>query len=378
MIYFLLLPEKISDYSNSIYEVGIVLNFIFFIWFFFYYILQKIYPTNFNKLNLLPVNYHNYGIFLIFIGILIYLIFFYINQINIFDAFYNPLATRFQIISITGGYYFIKISIWSMLNGFFFLLCSNNKESKFQKLILFMIIFLLLFPLGQKYNILLLLFMSFVIISQKKNFSAIYALPIFILLIIINAFLTIYREMNFFGTSNISLILNEIANNYELLIEKSIERFDWFINFCYFIQNKDLMDISFLDSLKNFFLKFFPESLTGINKPHDVNTSITLLKFGNLDYGTYDFTPFAEWYIYFSYPGFIFMPIISSFFFFLIEKKIVNNKNHSIFWYILYFNLFYIHIAFIGFNKIDNVEIIILIAYSFLISLIYNFLKKLT
>ena len=115
---------------------------------------------------------------------------------------------------------------------------------------------------------------------------------------------------------------------------------------------------------------FFCNAL--ISSPNNLEGPLHL---GSTEFGTYGYTPFAEWFLILGNFGYVFFGFFSG----LLNRLIINSINkigYNFFCLVLFSDLFFLKYPFIKINDIDNILLIIFIVYAFFLYLCFNTFKK--
>jgi len=365
-----------------------VINVVIFFWFLGFTLVSNKEKFKFFAFNEQSkannLNRIRFALFCLVCGMLFYILIFIYTGYGFIEALLNPLQFRFDIISLTGGYYLRNLSIWlinlsviSLLIFYF----RDFKDSLFKKFLFILIsIFLviILLPFGQR-SIVFIPFIAiiFILYNDKliSNLTLLLGLSVGFFLL---AFLGIYRTIAFFGVSDLGSIY------YILLQFQSFEFVDFIIEIIKRFDNLTWLNLylgqesyfsgsrSFLESFKQLFLILVPPSiLGGIEKQIDYDTFLTIYFLGSQDFGSFGFTPIAEWSMNLGKIGFIIMPFISGVLMSLICNAIRNIKN-NMFCLIMFSSLIFLNMVFISIHSYGTAEVIVFLVFNIGIYICYK------
>ena len=129
---------------------------------------------------------------------------------------------------------------------------------------------------------------------------------------------------------------------------------------------------SFMESFQQLILILVPPSfLGGIEKQIDYNTFLTIYFLGSQDFGSFGFTPIAEWSMNFGKIGFIIMPFFSGVLMSLICNAIRNIKN-NMFCLIMFSSLIFLNMVFISIHSYGTAEVIVFLVFNVGIYICYK------
>ncbi len=378
-------PEiMMEEYSYLL----IVINIVIFFWFLGFTLVSKK-----EKFELYGFNEHSeannqnrirFAIFCLALGIIIYTLIFIYAGYGFIEALSNPLQFRFDIISLSGGFYLRNLSIWLInlsvisLLIFYFRDFKNSLLKKFLFILISIFLIIILLPFGQRSTVFIpFIAIMFVLYNDKliSNFTLLLSLSVGLFLL---AFLGIYRTIAFFGFSDFGSIY------YALLELQSFGSSDFIIEIIRRFDNITWLNLylgqesffsgsrSFLESFKQLFLILIPPSLLGgIEKQIDYDTFLTIYFLGSQDFGSFGFTPIAEWSMNFGKIGFIIMPFISGVLISLICNALRNIKN-NMFYLIMFSSLIFLNIVFISIHSYGTAEVIVFLVFNIGIYIFYK------
>ena len=127
-----------------------------------------------------------------------------------------------------------------------------------------------------------------------------------------------------------------------------------------------------MNSIKELFILLVPPSiLGGIEKSYDVDTFLTIYFLGSQDFGTYGFTPMAEWSMNFGKKGYIIMPFISGGLMAVISnfsRTITNNMFALIF----FSSFVFIDLVFLTFHSQGMANVIVFLCFNLALYVFYK------
>lgn len=385
-------PEDIYGNKEEFNQYALViLNIVIFFWFIGFSIVSKKKTFSFKEPNFKDKRIVNankqFGFFCLFAGLFFYILIYLYSGYSYIEAFANPLQFRFDIISLTGGYYLRNLSLWLLNVSILVLLIfyfENIKESYKEKIkfgVLCVFLFFALIPFGQR----MVLFIPFIAISfVLYNDNVISKKLIFLLIILGFLLLSItgtYRTFAYLGINNfqnLSLLFQTIDTSD--LWNEFIARFDNLSWFAIYLEEELHLELSrnFFNSFYQSIILLFPPSLLGgIEKQIDYDTYLTIYFLGSQDFGTFAFTPMAEWSMNFGKPGYIIMPLLSG----MITSYFCNNFRLikvNMFHLIFFSSLMFIETVFISLHSYSVSNFILFIIfniglYAFYKLFFYNF-----
>jgi len=382
--FVLLLLESpgITEYHEYLSEAYFIINIIFFSWSIGYYVIAGKRKFNWQKSDSVRPFMFKYGLFLIFIGIGIYVFFWYYVGISFFSAFAEPLATRFKIINTTGAYHIRNIGIWCMLSGYFIMYFSGDdifkkKKIAFFSMILFFII-VIFTPLGERSKMIFpILMLTLALFYDGLISKKILLIPVIVVFFAI-PFLGLYRSMGESGQDFSAYELFSIFGQNSLLgiLLQFFMRSNAFEYFLLFLANKDDLYMSFNSSIISLITRFMPVSMIGGHKPLDLDGYLTSELIMDPAYGQFHFTVFPEWYLNFNVLGYVIMAFLSGMFYAKLISYFDNTPN-NIFLIVLFSNLFIFNWSFIRINNALTVEHIYFLIFALFISMSYKILLRL-
>lgn len=369
-------------------KVFIILNIVLFSWFIGFTLFSKKSQFSFDPVSsnydLIRPSYLKFGFFCLISGFAIYCLTYIYVGYSYIEALNNPLQFRFDVIGKTGGYYLRNFSLWLIYCSLAIFLVhyfDDLKSSIKQKVLLslfLVFIFFITIPLGQRSVLLTpLLLGGFILYNQKMISKSQVLYGVIISLFLIGA-LGIYRTVAFFEVSSsqdLSIIYSEIMRtDFRIIFEEIAARFNNIEWFYLYLSEESYFEgsISVFESIKQLFISIVPPSfLGGIEKSVDYDTYLTIYFLGSQDFGTYGFTPMAEWSLIFGKKGYVIMPFISGSLFAFISNKARKIKN-NMFYLIFISSFIFLDLVFIQIHAGATANAIVFLCFNILLFFLYE------
>ena len=222
-----------------------------------------------------------------------------------------------------------------------------------------------------------LLLGGFILYNQKMISKSQVLYGVIISLFLIGA-LGIYRTVAFFEVSSsqdLSIIYSEIMRtDFRIIFEEIAARFNNIEWFYLYLSEESYFEgsISVFESIKQLFISIVPPSfLGGIEKSVDYDTYLTIYFLGSQDFGTYGFTPMAEWSLIFGKKGYVIMPFISGSLFAFISNKARKIKN-NMFYLIFISSFIFLDLVFIQIHAGATANAIVFLCFNILLFFLYE------
>lgn len=373
----------------------LILNLVLFSWFTGFTLISNKDKFEFKELNfenkgLISSNI-SFGIFCLMAGLFFYLIIFIYTGYGFLDALANPLQFRFDIISLTGGYYIRNLALWLLNVSFLIILIFYFRDirSSKKKLLLFLlscaVLLLLLLPFGQRLIILIPFIVATFVLYNDRYISNVEMLIVIILGFFVIGLTGLYRTLAYFANSDIYELASVIGSN-DLFVgsnisEEIIKRFDSLNWFSLYLKEESFFEYSrsIQDSIgQGIILLVPPVFLGGIEKQIDIDTYLTIHFLGSQDFGTFSFSPMSEWSMIFGKFGYVIMPFLSG----LISSYLCNKFRlikENMFHLIFLSSFMILPIVFIQFHSYSTANLVVFLIFNIGLYLFYKlfFLKKL-